>query len=202
MAQGSTLMTIDRAALKKLRAKNVNGLRTVALELTSHAKRRATRHMDNGTRRNSITHSIEGAAVLWGIPRRSAPHAVPLEQGFRPHWVPGRYIGLWMKRKQVGVSRLARINGRVVRSGRTVRAMALGLYVGGPGSTLQSAPGGTGGLLFAGRGRRRMRHWRTRGGESRYLSQAKVGHPILQPTAREDLPRFSAAAFKRGYERG
>lgn len=169
---------VSREILKDLRRRHQAGLFAVAVELTNRAKVLATKHTDNGTRRNSITQTKEsdGRTVLWGIPKNSAPHAPYLELGFTPHWVPAKYIGVWMQRHGAGILRNGEaVRGKVVhgkpRKRVNLRArgtsVSLGLYVGGPNSTLQTAPGGTGGFLFGKRGRRVRGHWRTKGGESK-----------------------------------
>jgi len=202
---------LDRQVVALMRRKQVAGLMAVATELTGRAKVLAVRHNDTGTRANSITQtpSDDGRGVLWGIPVNSAPHAPYLELGFRPHWVPAKYGGVWMQRHGVGITR----NGQTVR-GKVVHgqgrrkvnlrargtAVAMGMYVGGPNSSLQSAPGGTGGRLYRGR-KFVTRHWHTKGGTSKFLTQARVGHPILQP-ASESARGISPEVFKRGWQRG
>lgn len=195
--------------LKELRRKQQAGLYAVAVELTNRAKVIATRHSDNGTRRNSITQtkSDDGRSVLWGIPTGAAPHAQYLELGFTPHWVPGRHIGLWMTRNNVGsgqvahatlhgVTRRKRYTSR--RTLKTVRSQALGLFVGGPGSTLQY--GGGGATMTQFHGPRRIRvTYRTKGGKSKFLKGGKVGHPILQPAA-ETIRSIPIETYKRGFE--
>ncbi len=204
-------MPLDRQVLALIRRKHVAGLMAVATELTGRAKVIATRHTDNGTRRNSITQapSDDGSSVLWGIPVNSAPHAVYLELGFRPHWVHARNVGVWMQRHGVGITRNGKtVTGKIVRrQGRQAvnlrargTAVALGMYVGGPNSRLQTAPGGTQGTP-TGRKRRLRSHWHTKGGTSKYLSQARVGHPILQPAA-EDIRDISPDVFRRGWQNG
>jgi hypothetical protein len=197
----------------ELRRRQQNGLYAVAVELTNRAKLLATRHTDNGTRRNSITQtkSADGRTVLWGIPLKSAPHAANLEFGFRPHWVPGKYIGLWMQRHGVGErqTRTATLQGVTRRRKYTssrqykgVRSTALGLFVGGPGSTLQTAPGGTSAMFFMGGGRPRQHvRYYTSGGISEYLTRHKVGHPILQPVGKE-AHTVPLEIYKRGFQRG
>lgn len=203
---------VSRKVLQELRRRHQSGLHAVAVELTNRAKVAATRHTDNGTRRNSITQSkeIDGRTVLWGIPIGAAPHSPYLELGFKPHWVPARYIGVWMQRHGAGVLRNGRqVRGKVVhgRARRKVNlrargtSVASGLYVGGPGSTLQSAPGGTGGYLFGKGGKRRRQHWHTKGGKSRYLTSGKVGHPILQPVG-DKAHTVPMSVFERGFDRG
>lgn len=201
-----------REVLMEFRRRRQNGLYAVAVELTNRAKVHATRHNDTGTRRNSITQTKhqDGSSVLWGIPTKSAPHAPYLELGFRPHWVPSKYIGVWMQRHGAGILRNGRtVRGKVVhgkaRRKVSLRArgtsVAMGLYVGGPGSSLQSAPGGTGGYLFTTGGKRRRMHWRTKGGTSKHLTKGRVGHPILQPTA-EQITQIPLTVYQRGFERG
>lgn len=203
---------VSREVIRQLRRRHQAGLHAVAVEMTNRAKVLATRHTDNGTRRNSITQSKsgDGRTVLWGIPIGSAPHAPYLETGFAPHWVPARHIGVWMQRHGAGITRYgATVRGRVkagVGRGRVNlrargTAVALGLYVGGPGSTLQSAPGGTGGYLFGKGGKRRRQHWHTRGGRSSYLKAGKVGHPILQPVG-EKASTIPTSIFLQGWDRG
>lgn len=200
---------VDRAALMEFRRRNQNGLYAVAVEMSNRAKLLATRHTDNGTRRNSITQAktSDGRQVLWGIPIKSAPHAPHLEFGFRPHWVPGRYIGLWMQRNGVGVGfqRMNRSAGerRWTRSKplKRIQTVQLGLYVGGPGSRLQHAPGGTRGRLFGKGGKLVTQFWMTRGGSSPWLRPHKVGHPILQPVARQAVT-IPTTVFARGFARG
>lgn len=202
---------VSRQVLQELRRRHQAGLYAVAVELTNRAKVQATRHTDNGTRRNSITQSkeVDGRTVLWGIPIGAAPHAPHLEAGFRPHWVPARYIGLWMQRHGVGVSSVTRARsgrGRGRHGFKTIRrrkvsAVALGLFVGGPGSTLQTAPGGTGGYLFTRGGKRRRMHWHTKGGKSPYLRSGTVGHPILRPVG-DKAHTVPMDVFLRGWARG
>ncbi len=201
-----------REVLMLFRRKRQNGLYAVAVELTNRAKVQATRHNDTGTRRNSITQTKhqDGSSVLWGIPTKSAPHAQYLELGFKPHWVPAKYIGSWMQRNGAGILRHGKaVRGKVVHGkGRrkvSLRArgtsVAMGLYVGGPNSSLQSAPGGTGGYLFTTGGKRRHMHWRTKGGTSKHLTKARVGHPVLQPTA-ERIKQIPLTVYKRGFMSG
>lgn len=197
-------MPLDRKALAKLRQKQQAGLVAVAVAMTSHAKQLATRHVDNGTRRNSITHGELPSGVLWGIPINSAPHAVFLELGFKPHWVPMRHLALWARRNGVGqvLTSTIRSRGRVVSSKRykKARAVRLGVFVGGPGSTLQHGPGGLVMQQFRGRRRERVSYF-TKGGRSRYLPPGKVGHPVLAPTARWIQTNWRAP-FIRGFDRG
>src|SRR5690606_19361101 len=148
-------------------------------------------------------------SVLWGIPRASAPHAPHLEFGFRPHWVPARHVGLWMQRHGVGVSRRVRTltvgaGGKRVTSRKaykTVRSVAMGLFVGGPGSTLQTAPGGTSAHFFMGPGRRQYVRYYTSGGVSEHLARHTVGHPILRPVAAK-AHTVPLTVYARGFARG
>lgn len=204
-------MPLDRKVMAEFRKRRQNGLFAVAVELTGRAKVIATKHSDNGTRRNSITQTKaqDGKTVLWGIPLSAAPHAEYLELGFKPHWVPAKYIGVWMQRHGAGILR----NGQTVRGkvtpGRArdqvnLRArgtsVSMGLYVGGPNSTLQSAPGGATGRLYRGR-RWVTRHWHTKGGKSNYLTQGRVGHPVLQPAA-EKIKEIPLTVYQRGFFAG
>lgn len=169
-----------RADRRELRRRLGNGLFAVAVRMTDEAKRLATRHVDSGTRRNSITQTRTADGVLWGIPINSAPHAVFLEHGFTPHWVPGRHAALWMRR--TGYQR------------RWPRAQ--GVFVGGPGSRLDYGGGGASGYLA---GRHRIhRTYPTQGDRNPHLPAGRVGHPILRPVAAM-LPRIAEAAFLRGY---
>lgn len=193
----------DRQAVARLRKKLTAGLVGVAVAMTNEAKGLATRHLDTGERRNSITHAVlPSGGVLWGLPRNLKN--VSLETGMKPHWVPARYAGVWMQRNKVGISYRSRFKGDTKRGRKykTARAVALGVFVGGPGSSLQQGPGQPGGMQFAGKGKRVFRRWSTRGGTSPYLDANKVGHPILQPVVRERLRGLAAAAFTRGYRRG
>jgi len=182
-------MPLERKALETIRRRALMGMKGVAVEMSNRSKVLATRHTDNGTRRNSITQTIVGRHVLWGISVSAAPHAPYLERGFEPHWVPARYVGVWMKRH--GIPKPGK-RGRVRK--------AAGMYVGGPGSTLQSAPGGASGLVPAGFGsRKRVRKtWSTKGGTSPYLKAKKVGNPVLQPVAAQ-VKTFAKTAFLRAY---
>lgn len=189
-------------ARAKIKTALMSGLTGVAIALTAEAKIRATKNLDNGTRRNSITHVKQENAVLWGIPKNQAPHAVLLEQGFKPHWVPMRYISLWARRHGVGQVYATRINGRRVRTYKQARATKLGVFVGGPNSSLQYGGAGATAMQFRGRGRRVSVTYPTPAGRSPYLPAGKVGSPILQPTIKEDLARVGRKAFIAGFKRG
>jgi len=190
-------MSLSKRAREQLQRRLRQGLRRVAAELTADAKRRASRHVFTGALRQAITYADgPGHSVLWGIALGQAPHGRYLELGFRPHWVPARYIGRWMQRVGVGVSREA--GGRRYK---TIRAVALGLYVGGPGSTLEYGGAGARGRLFAGRGKLIEQTWPTAGGHSPYLPDGAVGYPVLRPTVAKASKQRLMAAFKRGWER-
>lgn len=203
-------MPLDRAALARLRRKHENGLLSVARTLSGFAKERATKHVDVGTLRNSITETsvtTEGRTeVLWGISLVGAPYAKYLEHGFAPHWTPARYIGVWMQRHGAGVQKTARVvsGGRTVarRRYKTARAVALGLYVGGPGSTLDYGPGGAKGKLFGAGGKLVEKTWSTKGQESAYLKPGKVGFAIVRPTVHDHARAIGPEAFRRGWNRG
>jgi hypothetical protein len=191
---------IDRATIVTLRRRLLNGLESVAVELTNQAKVRATSHVFTGERRQSITHTRRTNDVLWGMPFSQKNAA--LEFGFTPHWVPGRYIGTWMQRNNVGVTRAPVKRGkRRGKPGRII-ATALGLYVGGPNSRLDQGPGQPGGMQFAGGRRRVFRRWNTRGQRSPDLKPNTVGHSVLKWTIRTRLRAISVNAFARGYQRG
>ena len=198
-------MPIERKALAEMRRRQQAGLVAVAVAMTGHAKQLATRHTDNGTRRNSVTHTRQTREVLWGIPVRSAPHAVFLELGFKPHWVPMRYMALWARRHGVGQvmttrARTGRGRSQALKTYKRSRGSALGVFVGGPNSKLQHGPGGLSMQQFRGRQRVRV-SYATRGGRSPFLPPGTVGHPILQPTARWIRGQW-LPYFKRGFERG
>ncbi|PZA08640.1 hypothetical protein [Meiothermus sp. Pnk-1] len=179
-------MALDPSVRAKLRRKLTAGLVSVAVELTNEAKVRATRHVDTGERRNSITHAeLPNGSVVWGLPGNVKNAA--LELGFRPHWVPAAYIGVWMRRHGLNSRKLTR---RVA-----------GLYVGGPGSRLDSGPGGASGIRRIGN-KNVFGRWRTRGEVSRYLAPGKVGHSVLRHTVATRLKSIAPAAFVRGYQRG
>lgn len=163
-------------AKRQLEAKLRNGLVFVARALTADARKRATRNVDQGQRRNAITHLVEGNTVLWGIPKGSAPHALYLEPpGYKPHFVPARHLGSWPRRHGLKESK--------------------GLYVGGPGSSLQYGGAGARGRI----GRGPVRTWQTKGGRSKYLANGNVGSPAVVPAWRELDPSKRRSAFLRGY---
>jgi hypothetical protein len=202
-------LPLDRATLARLRRKHEAGLLAVARTLSGYAKERATQHVDVGTYRNSITETSitnEGRTeVLWGISLVGAPYAPYLEFGFRPHWTPARYIGVWMQRHGVGVQKTARVvsGGRTVarRRYKTARAVAMGLYVGGPGSTLDYGPGGATGKLFGAGGKLQTKTWKTKGRESAYLKPGKVGFAIVRWTVDNHARQIGPEAFRRGWAR-
>jgi len=189
---------MNEALKRDLRKRLRNGLRGVAAHLTMRARLYASKHVDTGALRQAITYSDgPGLSVLWGISLRHAPHGKYLELGFRPHWVPARYIGRWMQRHRVGVT--FRAGGKEYKS---IRAVALGLYVGGPGSTLEYGGAGARGRLFSPGGRLMERTWATKGGRSEFLPQGKVGFPILRPTLKKTPKAALRGAFLRGYRKG
>lgn len=179
-------MALDPSVRAKLRRKLTAGLVGVAVALTNEAKVRATRHVDTGERRNSITHAeLPDGSVIWGLPGNVKNAA--LELGFRPHWVPVGYIGVWMRRHGLNKGKLTR--------------RAAGLYVGGPGSRLDTGPGGASGTRRIGN-KNVFGRWRTQGEISRYLAPGKVGHSVLRHTVATRLRGVAPAAFVRGYQRG
>jgi len=193
-------MPIDRRAKAKLRRRLQNGLVAVAVELTNQAKVRATRHVDTGERRNSITHTpLADGSVLWGMPRNAKN--VALELGFTPHWVPVSYIGPWMRRHGVGMGRVQVYGIRTRRASSRLVVKSAGLYVGGPGSRLDTGPGGAGGTRMRGR-KRVFGRWRTKGQVDPLLAPGKVGFSVLRWTIRHRLRAIGPAAFARGYSRG
>ena len=168
-------MPTDRQALATLRRKQTAGLVAVAVELTNQAKVRATRNVDTGTRRNSITHTAVGPKVLWGISLASAPHASYLELGFPSslcsHAVhqslgapPGRGSASGNVHLHAGKRKVSS------RRYKRVRAVRLGIFVGGPGSRLDYGPGGAQAYQFKGRARVLVRY-RTKGQKSRTSSR-------------------------------
>lgn len=193
-------MGLDRKTRARLRRKLTAGLVSVAVALTNEAKIRATRHVDTGERRNSITHTeLADGSVIWGLPGNAKNAA--LELGFTPHWVPVGYAEAWMRRHGVGVGRVAVYSVKTRRrlSRRVVKAA--GMFVGGPGSRLDSGPGGAAGVRMIGR-KKVFGRWRTKGEISRYLSPGKVGHSVLRHTVATRLRVVAPSAFLRGYSRG
>lgn len=182
---------MNARAKKELDRKLLGGLTSVARALTKEARKRARRqNSDTGQRSLAITHVVEGDNVFWGIPKSSGgKHSIILEKGFKPHFVPQRYISGWRSRN------------KVARVGKAQSKSPDGLFVGGPNSRFMYGGGGARGKFFAGRGRLVSKTYRTQGGKSPYLKSGKVGSPILQPTWKEDKPRVQKAAFKRGYTR-
>lgn len=194
-------MPLDRAALAQLRKRLQRGLVGVAVELTNQARVRATKHVFTGELRNATTHtSLSNGTVLWGM-TGTAKH-VALERGFNPHWVPGRIIGTWGARKNVGVTRATVTRGK--RKGKPGRILSqtLGIFVGGPGSTLEQGPGQPGAKFYAGGRRLVFRRYNTKGGKSPYLAPNKVGFSILQWTIKTRLRAVSVKAFTQAYKAG
>lgn len=178
-------MPPDPAKIALLRRKLVAGLSAIGGDLVGLARTRQTRHVDVGTLRNSITHTEKGMTVLFGVSLRTAPHARYLERGFRPHWTPARYISLWARRTRVPLQGSARNPG---------------LFVGGPGSTLDYATGGATARFR--RGRRTIKlTYRTQGEESPYLARGKVGFSVIRHTVDNHLRDVAPRAFMRGYSR-
>lgn len=193
-------MPLDRAAVAMLRKRLERGLVGVAVELTNQARVRATKHVFSGELRNAVTHSKTNGGVLWGM--TGTPKHVALERGFNPHWVPGRIIGTWGARKNVGVTRATITRGkRKGKPGRII-AQSLGVFVGGPGSTLEQGPGQPGAKFYAGGRRLVFRRYNTRGGKSPYLAPNKVGFSILQWTVKTRLRAIAIPAFAQAYSRG
>lgn len=182
------------SAKAKLRRKLQQGLVGVAVALTNEAKQRATRHLNLGERRNSITHTeLPGGGVLWGLPGNIKN--IALERGFRPHFVPFRVApGLAVWASRVGHPS---VKGR----GRRLTRLAAGIYIGGPGSTLDYAVGGATGVRRIGR-QNVAGTWTTKGEPSRYLDRGKVGSSVLRWTVGERLKVVAPEAFVRGYRRG
>jgi hypothetical protein len=179
--------------LEQMRRKLRSGLRSVAVELVGQAKVRATRHVDQGAYRNSITYSETGKGILFGLP--DSPKHRALELGFRPHWVPVRHIGSWMSRHRVGMARVRsqkRQNGS--RSNRYRQFLGAGVYVGGPNSKLDYGGGGAMGILG-----KRQRRWATRGQRSKYTAPGKVGFSVIGWTVGTRLKAVGKDAFLRGY---
>jgi hypothetical protein len=194
------VVSLNRAELARLRRKHQRGLEAIAVELTNQAKLRATRHVDTGEFRNSITHAVTdgGRTVLWGVP--ATRKNVSLEKGFRPHWLPVQRAGVWMRRHNVGtiVKKSRSSKGRL----RTYKFLAAGILVGGPNSTLDQGPGMPGGLLFGPGGKLVFRRWNTRGEKSKFLAPNKVGFSVLQHTVATKLRPLALPAFARGFNRG
>ncbi|MBF6596087.1 MAG: HK97 gp10 family phage protein [Thermaceae bacterium] len=197
-------MPLDPATLARLRRKLRGGLVAVAQELVNQAKVRATAHVDTGELRNSITYSEVPDGVLFGLP--DSPKHRALELGFAPHWVPGKYIGGWMGRNKVGqiYRRSSRSVGSRTRRSKPLKravAMAAGLYVGGPNSTLDYGPGGTSGMMVRGKSRV-FKRWMTKGQRSDELTPGKVGFSVVRWTVRRRLRAIAAQAFAQGYRNG
>lgn len=193
-------MPRNRQTLARLKRKLTSGLVGVAVALTNEAKVRATRHVDTGERRNSITHTVlDNGSVLWGLPGNVKNAS--LELGFRPHWVPAVYIGVWMRRHRLGMGRTTVYSVRTRRRLSRRVVTATGLYVGGPGSRLDYGPGGASGERRMGR-KTVFTRWKTRGEMSRYIAPGKVGHSVLRHTVATRLRAIAPSAFARGYRRG
>lgn len=184
---------MERRVREQLRRRLMAGLRGVATELVNQARVRATRHVDTGELRNSITYSEGPGYVLFGLPANAKN--VSLERGFRPHFVPFRVApGLAVWASRVGHPS---VKGR----GRRLTRLAAGIYIGGPGSTLDYAVGGATGVRRIGR-QNVAGTWTTKGEPSRYLDRGKVGSSVLRWTVGERLKVVAPEAFVRGYRRG
>lgn len=179
-----------------LRQRLLNGLEGVALVLTAKAQARLLNHADSGALYRSVGHTRRRDDVLWGSSAKPAPF---LEYGFRPHWVAGRYINGWMRRKGVGVIRRTISRGKNKGKPGKITAFALGVFVGGPGSTLESSPQGATGRIGW---RRQVRTYRTAGGTSPYLKAGTVGYPFLRPAVAQTRKSEALQAFARGYKGG
>lgn len=189
-------MAANRRLKEQMRKRLMAGLRGVAIELTNAAKLRATRHVYTGELRNSITHTEVSKYVLFGIPANAKN--ISLEFGFKPHWVPLRYLGAWMQRNRVGVRRAAVYSVRTRRRSSRLVVSATGLYVGGPGSRLDYGIGGASGERVFGR-KRIIARWNTRGARSKYIASGKVGFSIIRHTVGTHLRAVALPAFIRGY---
>lgn len=192
-------MSLDRATRQKLRKRLMAGLRGVAVELVNQAKVRATRHVDTGEYRNSITFAEKPGFVLFGLPANAKNAS--LELGFRPHFVPLKHIETWMRRHQVGMAKTTVYSTRTRRRSRRTVMRATGIYVGGRNSRLDYGPGGARGERVFGR-RRVFQTWRTLGQQSRYIAPGKVGFSVIRWTVATRLRAVAVTAFRQGYQRG
>jgi hypothetical protein len=192
--QGGAVMPINRQAIQELRKRLKRGLIAVAVELTNQAKVRATKLVDTGELRNSITHAVTPRGVIWGIPRNKKSES--LEYGFRPHFVPSGIIGGWMKRNRVGI--VSARSSRFLRNGKRSRAkrqfLGAGVFVGYKNSRLEQGPGTLSAKFF---GKRKT--WNTKGGKSDLYPAGKVGFSVVRWTIRNRLRAISLSAFARGY---
>lgn len=167
---------MNAAAKAQLERKLTNGLVFIARSLTRDARKLATKNLDQGQRRNAITHKVQpNGSVIWGIPDRAAPHALFLDRGYVPHFVPAKYLGAWPRRHGLG--------------------NPSGIFAGGPNSTLQY-----GGSAARGKLGGKMQSWQTKGGRSEYLPDGKVGSPAVVPAYRELTAAQRRAAFIKGYK--
>jgi hypothetical protein len=193
-AQGGAVMPINRQALLEIRKRLKRGLVAVAVELTNQAKVRATKLVNTGELRNSITHAVIPNGVIWGIPRNKKNES--LEYGFKPHFVPSGIIGGWMKRNRVGI--VSARSSRRLNNGRRSRArtkfLSAGVFVGYKNSRLEQGPGTLSATFF---GKRKT--WNTKGGKSNLYPAGKVGFSVVRWTIKNRLRAVSATAFARGY---
>ncbi|GEM47212.1 hypothetical protein [Deinococcus cellulosilyticus] len=186
-SSGSSGMTPQEKA--KFRRRMQAGLVAVAVELTQLAKVRATQHVNNGTLRNSITHAVQGDGwVYWGVAVSAAPHAVSLELGFKPHWVPVNKISDWMRRNGVGI---ISVKGN---RGRARKFLAAGVFVGGPKSTLDGN-----GTITAKFGKAGTKSY-TLPHRSAFLRPGTVGFSVLRHTVETKGKSVAPAAFLRGFQ--
>lgn len=188
-------MPINLKARQLLRKRLKRGLVGLALELTNQAKVRATKLIDTGELRNSITHAETPRGVVWGVPRNAKN--VALEYGFKPHFVPSSIIGGWMKRRGVGImkARSQSINRNGKRSKRTRQFLGAGIFVGGKNSRLEQGAGQPG-AKFGGK----FLRWNTKGGRSKLLGAGKVGFSVVRWTVKNRLRAVGKAAFLAGYK--
>lgn len=174
---------MPRVDREKLRRKLRSALRAAGALVAGEAKREMLR-VNTGTLRNAIGYvdAPDGSlAVLIGVDGRIAPHGRHLELGFRPHWVPFRAGGPGLQ------AWARRVAPQWLDAG--------GVFVGGPGSRLKSAPGGATGLLG-----RRLATWATQGGTSPHLPSGSVGWPFLRPALERVRGQQLIAAMRRAWD--
>lgn len=158
MAEGFRL---NRDALRR---KLLAGLSRGAAYLTSAATTKLPLVNTGALRRSVGWQEVEGeVAVYWGVDERLAPYARYIEFGFMPHFAPfsaSRSLAVWARR----------VAPQWLTAG--------GVFVGGPGSRLQSSPAGAYSPWRRG-------GWYTEGGVSPLLPPGKVGYPFLRPALLE-----------------
>ena len=187
---------MPRESTAILKQRLMKGLRAVAAELVNRAKIRATSRVDTGELRNSITYTEEEDYVLFGLPANEKNKS--LELGFKPHYVPGKYIGVWAKRHGFGKPKGA---SKKRKSKKKKTDTGTGLYVGGPGSFLDYGPGGARSVRYVGK-LRVVRLWVTKGSQSEFIARGKVGFSVIQHTVNKELKGIAADAFLKGYRYG